>query len=57
MTVNDLTSFLKKEGLIQDQGAFNQKLTQQGIDTKIQPKTYNFRKDMTEQDVLTVLQG
>lgn len=57
MTVNDLTSFLKQEGLIADQAAFNQKLTQEGIDTKIQPKTYNFKKGMTEQEVLNVLQG
>lgn len=57
MTVNDLTTFLKQEGLIADQAAFNQKLTQEGIDTKIQPKTYNFKKGMTEQEVLNVLQG
>lgn len=55
MTVNDLTTFLKQEGLIADQGAFNQKLTQQGLDTKIQPKAYNFKKGMTEQEVLTAL--
>jgi hypothetical protein len=57
MTVNDLTTFLKNEGLIQDQAAFNQKLTQQGIDTKLQPRTYNFRKGMSEQELMEVLKG
>jgi len=57
MPIADLTSFLQQNGLIEDQAAFNQELTNKGIDRLIQPKAYTFRKDMTEQDVLTILQG
>jgi hypothetical protein len=56
MSTGDLTSWLKDNGLIQDQASFNQKLTQQGIDTKLRPKDYVFKKGMSEQDVLGVLQ-
>jgi hypothetical protein len=56
MTTSDLTSWLKDNGLIQDQASFNQQLTQQGIDTKIRPQDYVFKKGMSEQDVLGVLQ-
>ncbi|MGZ4032144.1 MAG: hypothetical protein ACXVDJ_07385 [Tumebacillaceae bacterium] len=56
MNTGDLTSWLKDNGLITDQASFNQKLTQQGIDTKLRPKDYVFKKGMSEADILGVLQ-
>lgn len=55
--LDDLTSFLKDKGLIQDKAAFNQQLTQRGIDTQIKPKTYTFKKGMSTEDVFSVLQN
>lgn len=55
MTTYDLTSFLLQQGLIDDQAAFNQQLTERGIDTRLQPKTYTFRQGMTEEQLLTAL--
>jgi hypothetical protein len=57
MTTSDLTQFLKQEGLIENQAAFNQQLTQRGIDTMLRPKEYVFKKGMSEQEILNVLQS
>jgi hypothetical protein len=57
MTTADLTDFLKQEGLIDNQAAFNQELTSRGIDTLLRPKQYVFKKGMSEQEILTALQG
>lgn len=57
MSTYDLTSFLKEEGLIEDQAAFNQVLTEQGIDTQLRPQDYQFKKGMTQDELLDVLKG
>ncbi|MGB8954429.1 MAG: hypothetical protein WCC10_03595 [Tumebacillaceae bacterium] len=57
MSTYDLTSFLKENGLIDDQAAFNQILIDRGIDTQIRPQDYSFKKGMSQEELLAVLKG
>jgi len=57
MNTSHLTAFLKQEGLIDNPEAFGVRMTQLGLDVKLQAKSYKFRRGMTEQEVLTALGG
>ena len=57
MTTHDLTAFMKEKGLIADQAAFNQLLIDRGIDTQIRLQNYTFKKGMSQEELLAVLQG
>jgi hypothetical protein len=55
--LDDLSSYLKDNGLIEDKAQFNQELTQRGVDTQIKPKSYSFKKGMSLEEIFTVLQN
>ncbi|MBL0386024.1 hypothetical protein JJB07_05100 [Tumebacillus sp. ITR2] len=55
--LSELTGFLKEKGLITDEAAFGQALTERGIDTQIKPKSYTFKKGMSQEELFTVLQN
>lgn len=55
MTTQDLTLFLKENGLIKDRIAFGNKLEKMNIATKIDVGQYVFTSDMKEGEVLEVL--
>ncbi|KEO84600.1 hypothetical protein [Tumebacillus flagellatus] len=55
--LDDLLSFMKDKGLIDDKAAFSQALTERGIDTQIKPKTYAFKKGMSQEELFSVLQN
>jgi hypothetical protein len=57
MSTHDLTSFLKDNGLIDDQAAFTQLLIDRGLDTQIRQQDYSFKKGMSQDELLSVLNG
>lgn len=56
MSASDVTQFLHDKGLVQDVGAFNQKLTDTHVDQNLRPGTYTFRKGMTVDEIVQTLQ-
>ncbi|MDI3328111.1 MAG: endolytic transglycosylase MltG [Alicyclobacillaceae bacterium] len=56
MSASDVTQFLHNQGLVQDVGAFNRKLTDTHVDQSLKPGTYTFRKGMTVDEIVQTLE-